>query len=117
MRLRSIKLWGILLYEREIKNLLKKQVNITGRNKADEKYKIVSLASIIAKASREKHITEKRQKYGRDIGSGYPGDRKTRKFLERYYSKNGKLPEETRLKWSTSQEIIDEFAQSSINDF
>lgn len=74
---------------------------------ADEKYKIVSAASIIAKSEREKHVEELSEKYG-DIGSGYPSDPNTREFLFNYIEKNGKPPSCARKSWSTIDDMLEQ---------
>lgn len=73
----------------EIKIVLNfdKVVSITFAHKADEKYKIVSAASIVAKVTRDKIIEELKQDINFDFGSGYPADPKTREFLEKNYDK------------------------------
>ncbi len=57
---------------------------IVSEHKADENYSIVASASIIAKTIRDREIEKLKKLYG-DIGSGYPSDPKTRKFLERHW--------------------------------
>ena len=50
-------------------------------HKADFNHPVVSAASILAKVRREEHVTTMRQLYG-DIGSGYPSDPTTIRFLK-----------------------------------
>lgn len=83
-------------------------------HKADEKYPIVSAASIIAKCERDKLIEELKAKVG-DFGSGYPSDEKTRKFLLKLI-KNGKIGGRyVRSSWKTiakvAQRKLDEFSE------
>lgn len=80
--------------------------SIIGTHGADETYPIVGLASIVAKEQRESHITELQNKYEEyTIGSGYPSDTTTRDFLSEYYRNNKQFPLETRLSWSTCEDI------------
>ncbi len=65
--------------------------------RADERYPVVSAASIIAKVLRDRKLAELRRVYG-DFGSGYPSDPKTREFLRRHYPK---LPPFVRRSWAT----------------
>ena len=51
-------------------------IEIITEHKADDTYKIVSAASIIAKVERDKQIAIIKNEYG-PVGSGYPSDRKT----------------------------------------
>lgn len=80
--------------------------NIIGVHGADETYPVVGLASIVAKEAREKHITDVQQNYpDYDIGSGYPSDTTTREFLKSYYQTHTEFPSETRLSWSTCEDL------------
>jgi ribonuclease HII len=69
-------------------------------HKADERYPIVSAASIIAKVERDRDIEKLKIEYG-EIGSGYPSDPKTRTFLENWLKENGSFPPFVRKKWKT----------------
>jgi len=64
-------------------NLNEKNIKLFLEHKADQKYKIVSLASIFAKVFREKHIEELKNLLKLDFGSGYPSDPNTKKFVEK----------------------------------
>ncbi len=86
-------------------------VKVIAEHKADEKYVIVSAASIIAKVEREREIQMLKEIYG-DFGSGYASDSKTRKFLNEII-KSGKIPDIVRKKWKT----IAKLSQRSLNDF
>lgn len=69
----------------KIENL--SNLEISCEHKADQNHVSVSAASILAKCVREKEMTVLREKYGREIGSGYTSDPLTQKFLERYGQK------------------------------
>jgi ribonuclease HII len=86
-------------------------------HEADDKYPIVSAASIAAKSGRENHVEELHQKYGYDFKSGYPHDKPTINFLEKYLEEKGEMPPETRMSWSTSQRIVKESSQKGLEDF
>lgn len=88
-------------------------VKIIAEYKADAKYPIVSSASIIAKVERDNLIEKYKKIYG-DIGSGYPSDKKTIKFLEDYYKKHKKLPDIARIHWKTCQNIINKYKQTKL---
>lgn len=66
----------------KIENL--SNLEISCEHKADQNHVSVSAASILAKCVREKEMAVLREKYGREIGSGYTSDPLTQKFLERY---------------------------------
>jgi len=77
---------------------------IIAEHKADAKYPPVSAASILAKVTRDRAIEKLKEKYG-EIGSGYPSDPRTRKFLEEYYKKHGEFPPIVRKSWDTLRKI------------
>ncbi len=95
----------------ELKGRIKNQkTELIAEHKADEKYPVVSAASILAKVTRDKEIEKIKKKYNDygDIGSGYPSDERTINFLKNYLRRNKKLPEETRTKWQTVERILEE---------
>ena len=75
-------------------DLLKTKINnlsnleVSCEHKADQNHVSVSAASIIAKHIREKEMDKLREKYGREIGSGYSSDPATCKFLEKHWQKH-----------------------------
>nr|WP_048058071.1 ribonuclease HII [Methanothermococcus okinawensis] len=83
-------------------------IKIIAEHKADDKYKIVSAASIVAKVIRDKIIDNYKEIYG-EIGSGYPSDKTTINYLKNYVKEHGTLPEIARKSWKTSKNILKEF--------
>ena len=81
----SIEKWKNLL-KTKIKNL--SNLEIVCEHKADKNYVEVSAASILAKSAREKEMDILKEKYGREIGSGYTSDLTTCRFLEKYAEKH-----------------------------
>lgn len=77
---------------------------IIAEHKADAKYLPVSAASILAKVTRDRAIEKLKEQYG-EIGSGYPSDPRTRKFLEDYYKEHGEFPPMVRRSWKTLKKI------------
>ncbi|VVB79459.1 Ribonuclease HII [uncultured archaeon] len=69
----------------KIENL--SNLDISCEHKADQNHVSVSAASILAKCVREKEMAILREKYGREIGSGYTSDPLTQRFIERYSQK------------------------------
>lgn len=72
---------------------------ILSEHRADDRYIEVSAASVLAKVARDREIEELRRLHG-DIGSGYPSDEVTQRFL-RKLSAEGELPDYVRRSWST----------------
>ncbi len=78
------------------------ELKVVAEHKADDRYPIVSAASIIAKVERDRAINEIKKDY-KDIGSGYPSDPKTIEFLKTLPS--GELPDFIRRSWATVKRI------------
>src|ERR671924_2386647 len=74
---------------------------------ADAINMVVSAASIIAKITRDEEIQHIRSKYG-SIGSGYPSDERTMRFIRDWVAKNGSAPEFTRKSWKPLRLILDQ---------
>ena len=75
--------------------------NVVAEHKADDKYIEVSAASIIAKAERDAQIAEINKEFIKSggIGSGYPSDPTTKKFLTNYTY--DEMPDFVRRSWAT----------------
>lgn len=96
-------------FEKRIRKYLNKahaKTKIIAENKADSNYVVVGAASILAKVKRDEEIEALTKKFG-NIGSGYPSDPKTRKFLYDYVDANKKLPPFCRIFWKTCTEALD----------
>ena len=92
---------GIPAYCQKVRAMLPKpDIALIAENKADAKYPVVSAASIIAKVTRDRVISDLHDEYG-DFGSGYPSDPRTKKFVSDCYTNAGKFPEIVRHKWLT----------------
>ncbi len=90
-------------FGREISRLSGRH-KIRSHHHADSKFVIVSAASIIAKVTRDKAI--KRLQNVHNLGSGYPSDSTTVRFVTAYYQKNGTLPSFVRKSWKPVRTII-----------
>lgn len=101
-----------------IKKLLKfSTTKIISKHKADDLYPIVSASSIIAKVTRDNIIEELKKIYG-ELGSGYPSDMRTLKFLREWIKKKKKSPPFARKSWETTKNIIrEEISNTKITDF
>ena len=98
------------------KNHISRQIDfecgLVVEHKADERYRVVSAASIIAKVARDEYIENLKKEYG-DIGSGYTSDPKTIAFLEDYFKKHRSFPHFVRKKWKT----LDRMKNFKLTDF
>lgn len=101
-------------FQKEIKkNMVNKEISIYSFHKADADNIIVSSASIMAKVTRDKEITKIKEIIGKDIGSGYPSDPKTKFFLNQ--KDNIKHHENyIRLSWKPVKKIINKSMQTKL---
>ena len=109
----SIVKWQDFL-KTKINNL--SNLEISCEHKADKNHIAVSAASILAKSIREKEMFKLKEIYGKEIGSGYPSDPKTKKFL----SKNVKKYNDKgifRKSWSTWKMAAGNVSQKKLEDF
>jgi len=77
---------------------------IHSHHKADDKFVIVSAASIIAKVTRDKSIARLQKEH--DLGSGYPSDSKTINFVSDCVSNGKDVPSFVRKSWKTFKKLI-----------
>ena len=71
---------------------------------ADSKFVVVSAASILAKVTRDKAVAKLRKNH--NLGSGYPSDSVTVKFVTKYYKINHIMPNFVRKSWKPVQRIM-----------
>lgn len=84
------------------------KIKFTVSKKADSIYPIVSVASVIAKVTRDTHLKEVCRNIG-SVGSGYPSDPNTVRFLKANVSPLiGWNPDITRFSWSTANSYLAE---------
>ena len=92
------------------------EVDIAAEHGADESHDHVGAASIVAKVARDAHIADLAAEYGA-LGSGYPSDPNTRKFLREYVREHGDLPPFARASWQTSRDVLEAAEQSVLGEF
>jgi|TARA_B100001971_G_C18098800_1_gene487647 ribonuclease HII len=91
-------------------------LEISCEHKADKNHIAVSAASIIAKSIREKEMFKLKEKYGSEIGSGYPSDPLTNVFLKKNVKKlNNKGI--FRRTWSTWKNAAGKQEQKRLSEF
>jgi len=91
-------------------------VDVRAEHGADATYPIVGAASVVAKVERDAHVARLAAEFG-DVGSGYPSDPTTRKFLRQYVEANGQLPPPARESWQTSRDLLAAVDQASLDEF
>ncbi len=100
-------------FGRRIEKYLTFKTKIISEHKADANYPVVSAASIIAKVERDDEIKKIAEKFG-PVGSGYPGDENTIKFLRKYFQENNIMPDIARMSWQTVKNLQDEKFQKKL---
>ncbi len=92
-------------FKKDILEASQRKVEIISVHHADRIYPIVSAASIIAKVTRDQEISDLSQKFGA-IGSGYPADDRTIRFLREWIKKYGDIPSFARRSWKTVKKLL-----------
>ncbi len=81
-----------------------KNIEIISVHNAEDIFPTVAAASILAKVTRDRIITELKKYYG-DFGSGYPSDMKTINFIINSIRKN-QIPNIIRKSWKTFTNLL-----------
>lgn len=89
-------------------------VEIIAENGADDTYMCCAAASIFAKTTRDTRLRGIEADVGIALGSGYPGDPKTTKFLQAHWERERRWPSFVRTKWDTCRRIVAESAQGQL---
>ena len=103
-------------YADTVKSYLEQSCEIVSEHNADQTFKVVSAASIVAKVTRDRAITALSKKYG-EIGSGYPSDPVTIAFLSAYIDEHKCPPPIARKSWKTITAMIRKKQQSQLSHF
>jgi ribonuclease HII len=94
---------------------------IVSKHRADDRYPVVAAASILAKTTRDEYVSRiaqsLEQKLRLPLGSGYPADPHTQKFLTTWYKKYGELPPHVRHSWKTAHTILAKSKLKRLDEF
>ena len=105
---------NIKKYKEYLLNLLNnKEIELIVEHKADVNHISCSAASIIAKCAREEEIKNIKKKYG-DIGSGYPSDPLTQRFVKENFDKYSEI---FRKSWMTFKNHEKAKKQKKLDEF
>jgi ribonuclease HII len=91
-----------------------KNAELLVEHKADMNYIIVAAASVVAKVIRDRYIERLKNEIGKDFGSGYMSDPKTKDFLENHYME---YPELFRKKWKSFSRLVEGKEQKRLGEF
>ena len=103
-------------YAEMVKSHLDCTCEIISEHHADESFRVVSAASIVAKVVRDRAIVTLSKKYG-TIGSGYSSDPLTIAFLSSYIDEYKMPPPIARQSWKTVSRLIAKKQQSQLSEF
>ncbi len=103
-------------YAEMVKSNLECRCEIISEHHADETFKVVSAASIVAKVIRDHAIATLSKKYGQ-IGSGYPSDPVTVEYLSSYIDEHKHPPPIARKSWRTISLLIAKKEQRHLPEF
>jgi ribonuclease HII len=108
-------------FGRDILARLSFKPTLISEHKADETYPIVGAASILAKTARDEHVRqiarELEEKIHLPLGSGYPADPVTMRFLKAWLETFGDLPPHVRRSWETAQNLLKLHKTKSLDKF
>ncbi len=105
----NIKAWS-----NTVKKYLTNKCEIIAEHKADLNHKICGAASILAKCTRDNEIAKIQSKIKTPIGSGYPSDPVTKKFIQENHDKYQDI---FRKSWATYKKIADQKNQGLLEDY
>jgi ribonuclease H2 subunit A len=82
-------------------------IQVVVESKADDKFPVVSAASICAKVTRDYELNnyvypEQHKEFSKNLGCGYPGDKDTRAWLREHMDPVFGFPSLVRFSWKTS---------------
>ncbi len=104
-------------FSRKISARLSYKPKMVCENKADDRYPVVSAASIIAKTHRDALMKLLEERLCEPIGSGYCSDPTTCAFLKSWIDRTGGLPPHTRKSWETAQKALSLAKNARITDW
>lgn len=90
---------------------------VDSRHRADATVPVVSAASIVAKVTRDRAIERLRRSIGEEIGSGYPSDPETVRFVRAHLDRPGARREWLRRSWAPTQRLMLERSARRLESF
>ncbi len=103
-------------YGRMVSACLDFPCTVVAEHHADENRPVVSAASIVAKVTRDRLVAGLIPEFG-EIGSGYPSDHRTVRFLGDYILTHKRPPSCARASWQTTRDLIYQAEQAELGMF
>jgi len=107
---------NIYKFQKQLEKMIQHEPEIVLEHKADLNYPIVAAASIIAKVERDKAVEKLREEHG-NIGSGYPSDPVTTKWMENWMANNDRFPDFVRRTWIPAEQMEKDKSQSKLSSW
>lgn len=104
-------------FGREVAELAGFAGPIDARNHADRDLPVVGAASIVAKVRRDELIADLARRLGCAIGSGYPSDPTTRRYLEATLRPGEGPPSWVRASWRTTATVMAERSRTTLDRY
>ncbi|RLI06854.1 ribonuclease HII [Candidatus Bathyarchaeota archaeon] len=106
-------------FARAVRSFLRPGVKtaVVAEHGADARYPVVAAASILAKVERDRAVRALEEDLGVEIGSGYPTDPRTLRFLRNWYARHKRYPDFVRRSWRTAREIAAEVLGTRLDDW
>ena len=95
-----------------LKSKIKVETELICTNKA-ERFLAVGAASIIAKVTRDAEVAKIQKRFTEDIGSGYPADPYTKKFIAKHWKEDHGI---FRKSWETYKALARKASQKTLLD-
>jgi len=92
-------------FGRLVRQLSGTEAPVRSSHQADRLVPVVGAASIVAKVRRDRAIARLRETLGPELGSGYPSDERTIRFVRAALADGGDPPSWLRRSWSTAQRL------------
>lgn len=105
-------------FGRTFRHYLDTHARVISEHEADDRYPVVSAASIMAKVERDRALAaiaaHLEPHLDIPLGSGYPSDKRTRTFIKKWLQQYGDLPPHTRRSWKTVRTLRREMEQKRL---
>ena len=79
---------------------------VIARHHADRDFPVVRAASIVATVRRDRALARLRHRLGDELGSGYPSDPRTIRFVRAHLANGAEVPSWVRSSWQTMQRVM-----------
>lgn len=104
-------------FGRTVARLAGYSFRVISRHHADRDNPVVGAASIVAKVRRDREVALLREELGEELGSGYPSDPKTIRFVRATLADAVTVPPWVRSSWTTMRKVKPRRPTRTLDDF